>query len=47
MQEKCGNCRNREHRPMHYKDWCPVLQEYVREDDDIYSMCCDCFTEDI
>lgn len=42
----CRNCRNRESRPYYYKDYCPTIDEYVGEDDDTYSMCCDCFEED-
>ena len=30
----CRNCRNRESRPYYYKDYCPTIDEYVREDDD-------------
>lgn len=48
VEEKCCNCRNREGRPYYYYDYCPVLKEYVNPVvDDIYSMCCDCFEEDI
>lgn len=47
VEKKCINCRNREGRPMSYYDYCPVINEQVRPDDDIYSLCCDCFEEDI
>lgn len=47
LEEKCGNCRHIQRKPCTYYDWCPVINESVREDQTIYDLCCDCFEEDI